>query len=294
MEIFIQNIVSGILVGGVYGLAALGLSLAFGVLKVLNIAHGELIMLGGYGAFFAFSLAGIDPYLSMLIIFPVLVIFGLVLHALLFTHIVRFDEEERVKNSLLIGFGLVLILQTIALRLFTADERSIITDYSLSAWSIGEVRVPLIRFSALVLAVVAVILIELYLNRTWSGRALRATSENWQTAALNGINIRRTYFLAFGLAAGLAGITGVLVATGFSVSPSIGLQWTLKALIVVVLAEGGSIRGVLFGGLILGVAESMSAFFIGGQYREIVGLLIFVVVLSLRSQERFGGSSAGH
>lgn len=292
MEIFLQNIVSGLLAGGVYGLAALGLSLAFGVLKVLNIAHGELIMLSGYFAFFAFSLAGIDPFLSILIVFPVLVMFGLLLHGLLFTHIVRLEEEDRVKNSLLIAFGLVLILQTLAIQFFGADERSIITPYSSVGFSIGEIRFPLIRVAGLVLAIVAVYGLEIFLNRTWAGRALRATSENWQTAALNGINIRRTYFIAFGLASGMAGLTGVLIAAGFTVYPSLGLHWTLKALIVVVLAGMGSIRGVLYGGLLLGVTEALSAYTFGGNYREIVGLIIFVVVLSVRPQGLFGGDHA--
>ncbi|MCA9960748.1 MAG: branched-chain amino acid ABC transporter permease [Chloroflexota bacterium] len=292
MNIILQNIVSGLLVGGVYGLAALGLSLAFGVLKVLNIAHGELIMFGGYIAFFAFSAIGVDPFLSILIVFPVLVIFGLVLHGTLFTHIVRFEEEDRIKNSLLIGFGLTLILQTIAIQLFSADERSILTAYSSAGFELGGIRFPLIRLGALLLAIVSVVLLEIFLNRTWAGRALRATSENWQTAALNGINVRQTYFIAFGLAAGLAGLTGVLLATGFSVAPSIGLQWTLKALIVVVLAGLGSIRGALFGGLLLGVAEALSAYAFGSEYREIIGLIMFVIVLSVRPQGLFGGDHA--
>jgi branched-chain amino acid transport system permease protein len=121
---------------------------------------------------------------------------------------------------------------------------------------------------------------------------LRATSENWRTAALNGINVRRTYFIAFGLAAGLAGLTGVLLAAGFSVAPSIGLHWTLKALIVVVLAGLGSMRGVLLGGLLLGVAEALSAVAFGSDYREIIGLLLFLVVLSVRPQGLFGGDHA--
>ncbi len=292
MEIFVQTIVSGLLVGGVYGLAALGLSLAFGVLKVLNIAHGELIIFGGYVTFFLFLLLGMDPFISLLIVFLVMAVFGIVLHGLLFRHIIKEEEEERIKNSLLIGFGLTLMLQTVAIQLFTADERSIITPYSSTAIEILGIRFPLIRLAALILAIVTVILLELFLNRTWSGRALRATSEDWQTAALNGINIRNTYYIAFALASGLAGFTGVLIATGYSISPSIGLQWTLKALIVVVLAGLGSIRGVLFGGLILGVAEALSAYAFGSEYREIVGLVIFLIVLSVRPQGLFGGEHA--
>ncbi|MDX1412590.1 MAG: branched-chain amino acid ABC transporter permease [Candidatus Promineifilaceae bacterium] len=284
----IQVILSGILVGAVYGLAALGLSLAFGVLKVLNVAHGALIMLGAYATFYMFTLLAIDPYVSMGIVFILLAFFGLLLYALVFRHVIRLDEENRIKNSLLIGFGLILILQTIAVRAFSADERSVITSYASAAWTIGDIRVPLIRLSGLVLAIIAVIILERFLTRTYLGKALRATSEDWATAALTGIDIRRVYFIAFAIATGLAGITGVMIATGFSINPNIGLSWTLKALIVVVLAGLGSMRGTLLGGLILGVAEALSAYYFGGEYREIVGLILFLIILSVRPQGLFG------
>jgi len=288
MTPLIQSIVSGIFVGAIYGLAALGLSLAFGVLKVLNVAHGELIMLGGYGTFFMFSLLGVDPFLSMAAVFAMLVVFGLLLHALLFSHIVKLKEENRIKNSMLIGFGLTLVLHTAAVKLFTADDRSIFTGYSGEILQIGDIRLPVVRLAGLAIAIIAVIALEYFLNRTYWGKALRATSENWDIASLTGININRVYFVAFGLAAGLAGITGVLISVTFSINPSIGLAWTLKALIVVVLAGLGSIRGTLLGGLLLGVAEALSSLQFGGEYRELIGLLIFLIVLSARPQGLFG------
>jgi len=292
MDIFLQSAVSGILIGALYGLAALGLSLAFGVLKVLNVAHGELIMLGGYGAFYLFTLMGIDPIVSLPIVFTILAMLGLVLYTLVFRHVVKLDEENRIKNSLLLGFGLTLILQTAAVRLFSADDRGIITSYSSSAWELFGIRFPYVRVAGLLVAIVAVILLERFLKRTYWGKALRATSEDWATAALTGIDIRRVYIIAFGIAVGLAGITGALIGLGFSVNPSIGLQWTLKALIVVVLAGLGSMRGTLLGGILLGLAEAFSALFFSGAYREIVGLLLFLVVLSLRPQGLFGGRNA--
>lgn len=292
MDIILQTAVSGILVGAIYGLAALGLSLAFGVLKVLNVAHGELIMLGGYGAFYLFSLFGFDPLLSLPIVFAMLAILGLVLYAFLFRHVVKLDEENRIKNSLLLGFGLTLILQTAAVKLFSADDRGIITSYSSSAWELFDTRFPFVRVAGLVVAIVAVFLLERFLKQTYWGKALRATSEDWTTSALTGIDIRRVYLIAFGVAAGLAGITGALIGLGFSVNPAIGLQWTLKALIVVVLAGLGSMRGTLLGGILLGLAEAFSSRGFGGEYREIVGLLIFLIVLSVRPQGLFGGRHA--
>jgi len=289
MDALLQNLASGILVGALYGLAALGLSLAFGVLKILNVAHGELVMLGGYAAFYLFTAMGFDPFLSLGIVFAMLVVVGLILHALLFSHIVKLNEANRIKNSLLIGFGLTLILHTLAITLFSPDDRGIVTGYSLQALTLGTVRFPVVRLAGLVIAIAAIILLERFLTQTYWGKALRATSEDWVTAALTGIDVRRVYFLAFGIASGLAGITGVLVAVGFSVNPSIGLQWTLKALIVVVLAGLGSMRGTLFAGLLLGVAEALSSYQFGGSYREVVGLVIFLVVLSVRPQGLFGG-----
>ncbi|MCB0209603.1 MAG: branched-chain amino acid ABC transporter permease [Anaerolineae bacterium] len=291
MEIIVQNIVSGILVGALYGLAALGLSLVFGVLKILNVAHGELIMIGGYATFWLFNLYGIDPFVGMFLVIPILFGVGLLLHQGLFRPTIKFDEEHRIKNSLLIGFGLTLILQNLAIQLWTADDRSITTAYAASALEILGVRLPVIRLAGLVIAILAVVFLELFLNRSLWGKAIRATAEDWQTASLTGIDIKSTYLLTFGLGASLAGIAGTLVSVGFSVSPFIGLQWTLKALIVVVLAGLGSIGGTIAAGILLGVSESLSAYYFGGEYRELVGLILFLIVLSVRPQGLFGGAA---
>ena len=158
--------------------------------------------------------------------------------------------------------------------------------------SVEDIRRDPSALAGLGIAIVAVVLLELFMTRTYWGKALRATAEDWAIAALTGIDIRRIYVVAFAISAGLAGITGVLIAVQFSVSPSIGLEWTLKALIVVVLAGLGSIRGTLLGGILLGVAEAISSLAFGGEYREIVGLLIFLIFLSFRPQGLFGGSRA--
>jgi len=289
LDIIVQNIVSGILVGALYGLAALGLSLVFGVLKILNIAHGELIMLGGYATFWIFNLVGFDPFVALAIVILALFLIGVVLHLGLFSRVVKFDEENRIKNSLLIGFGLTLVLQSLTIQLWTADERSITPTYATAALTLWGVRLPVVRLSGLIVAVLSVAVLELFLNRSFWGKAIRATAEDWQTASLTGINIKSMYLFTFGLGASLAGIAGTLISVSFSVSPFIGLQWTLKALIVVVLAGLGSIGGVLAAGILLGVTESLSAYFFGGEYRELVGLIIFLIVLSVRPQGLFGG-----
>ncbi len=291
-NIVAQSLLSGALVGSLYGLSALGLSLVFGVLKVLNISHGELLMLGGYASFWLFSLLGIDPYLSLVIVIPLMLIIGVLLHLGLFRHVTEFDEEHRIKNSLLIGFGLTLIFQTLAIRLFTADDRSIATAYSTDALELLGLRVPIVRFSGVFIGALVVIGLQLFLKRTYWGKAIRATAEDWRTAALSGINIRQMYLITFTLGAALAGIAGMLVSLQYSVSPNIGLGWTLKALIVVVLAGLGSIPGTFIAGILLGLAETASALVFGGEFRELVGLVIFLVILSVRPQGLFGARHA--
>jgi branched-chain amino acid transport system permease protein len=288
----IQSLVSGALVGALYGLAALGLSLVFGVLKILNVAHGELLMLGGYASFWAFNLLGIDPYLSLVIVLPLMLVIGALLHLGLFSRVVQFGEEHRIKNSLLIGFGLTLIIQTLAIRFFTADDRRIAASYSTSSLQVLGIRLPLVDLSGLVIGVIAVIALQLFLKRTYWGKAIRATAEDWQTASLAGIHVQRTYLVTFAIGAALAGLAGMLVSISYSVSPSIGLNWTLKALVVVVLAGLGSMPGTFLAGIMLGVAENFSSLVLDGQqYRELVGLIIFFIILSVRPQGLFGASN---
>jgi branched-chain amino acid transport system permease protein len=293
-ELLLQNSVSGLMVGALYGLAALGLSLVFGVLKILNVAHGELIMLGGYASFWVFNLYGIDPFVSLVIVLPALFLLGLLAHQGLFRLIVQDEEEHRIKNSLLIGFGLTLILHNLAILFWTADDRAITTNYSLVSLEFLGIRFPVVRLAGLLLSVLIVVLMEWFLEKSFWGKAIRATAENWETASLTGINVERTYLLTFALGAMLAGVGGMLISVGYSVNPAIGLEWTLKALIVVVLAGLGSMRGTLIAGLLLGVAESASAYFVGSEYREMIGIILFLAVLSFRPQGLFGRTYAKH
>jgi branched-chain amino acid transport system permease protein len=269
-------------------LAAAGLSLTFGVLRVLNVAHGELLMLGGYGTFWLFTLWKIDPFLSLLGVAPAMFVLGLLLYWALFQFVVKANEELRIKNSLLIGFGLTLVLHALAIQLWTADERSVTTAYSGAVMRLGPFAVPLLRLSSLLFAFAILAVLHLFLAKTRWGRAIRATAEDWEAAALMGIPVGKTYLLAFALGTALAGIAGGLVSISYSISPSIGIEWTLKALIVVVLAGLGSLFGSFAGGILLGLAEAMSVVFLGGPYREVVGLILFLIVMLARPQGLFG------
>jgi branched-chain amino acid transport system permease protein len=284
----IQNLVFGIFVGSIYGIAAVGLALVFGVMKMLNVAHGELLMVGGYVSFWLFTSAGIDPFVSLLISVPLMFLVGALLNQVLFRFVAELDTEDKIKNSLLISFGLILILQNLAQQAWSADDRSIETAYAGLGLNVMGIALPYTRLANLGMALLVIVGLHLFLSRTFIGKAIRATAEDWESAILVGVNIRRIYIVTIGLSAALAAIAGTLVAVGYGISPSIGLQWTLKALVVVILAGTGSIFGVFPAGLLLGVGEALSGIVAGAAYREVFGLLIFIVILIIRPQGLFG------
>lgn len=287
-EAFVQNLVFGILLGALYGLAAVGIAMVFGVTKFLNVAHGELLMLGGYATFWLFNLFDLDPFLSLPLTIFFLLVIGTVLYKLFFVRMVKLPQEEKIKNTMLVGFGLSLILQNVALMLWTADDRGITTSYSSAAFSLLGVRFPYVRLAGLLISLVCLLSLQLFLRRTYTGKAIRATVENWEAASLMGIDIHKVYLLSFLLGTALAGAAGALVSVTFSVDPSMGMHWTLKALIVMVLGGVGNFMGTFVAGILLGVTESTTAFFIGGNYREVVGLILFLLVLVFRPQGLFG------
>ena len=289
MTILAQNAVFGLLIGGVYGIAAVGLSLVFGVLKMLNVAHGELIMLGGYIGFWLFTLWHVDPFLSLLPGALALFAVGSILYVALFSRLVYVPEETKLKNSILIGFGLALVVQTLAIQAWTADERAISTAYAGAVIALDGVVIPWSRLGVLAVAFLTLGGLHAFLHRTYPGKAIRATAEDVEAASLAGIPVPSVFLISFGLGSALAGIAGTLVGMTDAVSPAIGLTWTLKALIVVVLGGLGSIAGTFVAGLALGVAESLGGFLFGNAYREVMGLVLFLLVLSLRPQGLFAG-----
>lgn len=287
MTILAQSVIFGLLVGGLYGLAAVGLSLVFGVLQILNVAHGELIMLGGYVGFWLFTLWGVDPFASLIASALVMFLCGILLYQVLFSRLLHAPDETKLKNSILIGFGLALILQTLAILAWKADERAVTTAYSGAVIPVGGAVVPLARLGALAVAFLTLGGLHVFLHRTYPGKAIRATAQDVGAAYLVGIPVPTVFLTAFGLGSALAGIAGTLVSMTDAISPAIGLNWTLKALIVVVLGGMGNIFGTFVAGLLLGVAESTSGFFLGNAYREVMGLALFLVVLSIRPQGLF-------
>jgi branched-chain amino acid transport system permease protein len=276
-----------VFVGGIYGIAAMGLALVFGVLKIMNIAHGELLMLGGYASFWLFTTWGMDPFVSLLVTIPMLFLVGLLLDRVVYRHIVTLLGEEKIKNSMLVSFGLTLVIQNLAQWGFTADERAIQVAYTGTGLNLLGVTLPYTRLGSFAVAIAVTLLLHVFLRRTYYGKAILATAEDWEAAELTGINIHRIYMMTFALGASLAAIAGTFVTITYGISPSIGIIWTLKALVVVVLAGTGSILGAFPAGILLGVVEAVSGAFIGSTYREVIGLVIFVLVLILRPQGLF-------
>jgi branched-chain amino acid transport system permease protein len=277
-----QTLVYGVLVGALYGLAAVGLSLVFGVTDFLNVAHGEFLMLGGYASFSLFNLLGVDPFASIPLSIIFLLLIGFILYRVLFVRMVKLPTEDKIRNTLLVGFGLGLILQNVAQRLWTADIRSITPDYVGAVFEVAGVRFPIVRVAGLVISFVALIGLQLFLRRTYTGKAIRATVEDWEAATMMGISVHRVYLLSFVMGAALAGVAGTLVGVGYSLEPAMGMHWTLKSMIVMVLGGFGSITGTFVGGIVLGVTESVASIIIGSNYRQVVGLVIFMLVLIVR------------
>ena len=288
IEAVAQNLVFGILLGALYGLAAVGIAMVFGVTKFLNVAHGELLMFGGYASFWLFNLLDLDPFLSLPLTIIFLLLIGVVLYQLLFVRMVKLPEEEKIKNTMLIGFGLTLILQNTALLLWTADDRGITTAYSGAAFTLLGVRFPYVRVAGLVISLVCLFALQQFLRKTYTGKAIRATVEDWEAASLVGIDVHKVYLLSFLLGTALAGVAGALVSVSFSIDPSMGMHWTLKSLIVMVLGGVGNFMGTFVGGILLGATESVTAFFDLGNYRQVVGLVLFLLILIFRPQGLFG------
>lgn len=289
LDALLQSLVYGLFVGGIYGVAALGLALVFGVLKVLNIAHGELLMLGGYVSVWAFGALGMDPFVSFIIVVPALFVFGLALDRTVYRHVVRLAGEDKIKNSLLVSFGLALVIQSLALFLFSADERTTQVSYASQSLSLWGVSLPYTRLASFLISLIVALGLHRLLHHTDFGKAILATAQDWEAAELAGIDVPRVYMITFALGAALAGVAGTLVSVTYGVSPGVGISWTLKALIVVVLAGTGSILGAFPAGLLLGLMEALGGAFIGPSYRELIGLAVFLLILVLRPQGLFGG-----
>ncbi|MGB3479692.1 MAG: branched-chain amino acid ABC transporter permease [bacterium] len=281
MTTFFQSLVSGILVGGIYAMIAVGMSLIMGVMRVINLAHGELLMIGMYVSYFMFHIFGMDPYLSLFISVPTLFLLGIVLQKFLINRVIN-AEAPIPENQVLLTVGIGLVLANLIMLLFTSDYKIVKTSYSDALWRIRGISISIPFFIAFVIAIIAILLLHLFLKKTDTGRSIRATAQDRVSALLMGINSSRVTYLTYGIGAALAGAAGTLLAPLYYLFPTVGSPFTLKAFIICVLGGMGSVTGAIWGGLLLGVAESFGAVYVSTGYKEAIGFLIFILVLTLK------------
>jgi branched-chain amino acid transport system permease protein len=278
-----QVVVSGILAGALYAMVALGLALIFGVMRVINIAHGPLLMLGAYTTFFIYQGLGLNPYLSVPLTMLVLFVLGMLLQRTLVFRVV--DAPEL--SSLLLTFGISIALVNLAQLAFTSNLRAI--EYVTGSYMVGPLALSKSRLIAFVVAAALTGLAFLFLQRTRLGKAIRATSQSREVAMVCGVDVRRIHLMTFGVAAALAGAGGALVSVIVAIQPEMGQIWTFKSFLVIVLGGAGNYPGALLGGILLGLVEQIASLFLTTQLSEAVAYVLLVVVLLVRPTGLLGG-----
>jgi branched-chain amino acid transport system permease protein len=284
--IFFQSFANGILIAGLYASVTLGITLVLGVMGIVNFAHGELVMIGAYNSFWLFALFGIDPLLSLPISALLLFVIGLGI----FRFTIRPILKDPPLNQLLLTLGISIFFQNLAMMLWKTDSRSVITAYSGMSLNMGMVHLGLTRIITFFIAVVLTIILVFFLYKVRSGRAMRAVSENNTASWLIGINVKKTYLLAFGVASALAGAAGALVSTVMYTYPMVGFKLSLKAFCILVLGGLGNIPGTLAGSLILGLTESFVGTFVpeGSGWAEGISFILLIIILVIKPTGLFG------
>jgi branched-chain amino acid transport system permease protein len=276
--VLLQSLINGILLGGVYAAYSAGFSLIFGVMGVVNLAHGELIMLGAFTSYWLFELLGIDPYLSLPFAFLFLFCFGYLLQRYIINRVIELPHIM----SYILTFGIHLMVANVALKLWTHDFRSITTTYSGANAAFAGLNIPYSRLTTFLLALFVITLLWLFLTRTETGRAIRATAMDKEIARLMGVKIKSIYAVTFGLGAGVTGLAGASISPFEILSPEMGLQYTIVAFCVVVLGGMGYIPGVLWGGITLGIVQSLAVTYLNAGISIAMTFLLLFMMLVFR------------
>ena len=286
MEQVLQVLISGILSGGIYALASVGLALIFGVVGLVNFAHGEYLMLAMYIAYWIYNLFGLDPYQSLLINLILMAVIGYITFKVIMERVL--DSSHSIQ--MLITLALSMVLQNLALMLWKADYRNVRIDLTNDTMNLGFLTFTTPRVIAFFIAIGASISLYLYLQKTFTGAAMRAISQNGKAAQLMGINIKKTYGLAFIIGTTLVGLSGLLKSPIYPAFPTVGANFSTLAFIVVVLGGLSSVPGAILGGLFIGVIESFAGYFAGPAYQQAAYFLLFILVLVFKPNGLFGRS----
>jgi len=282
-----QVLVSGILVGGLYALVAVGLNIVFGVLRIINFAHGEYLMVSMYGAYWLWRL-GIDPYVAALIVVPSMALLG----AISERYLVRYTLAAHAHVKIFVTLGLSIALQNLALLLFKADYLNVRTAYQTVTLDLAGFTFSVPRLVAFAALLISAASLFAFLRYTDFGKAIRATAQDSVTARLMGIDVDRVYTVTFAIGAAVVGVTGCLLIPIYYVFPTVGIDFVVVAFVVVVLGGLGSVPGAIVGGLVIGVVEQLSGFFVETSLRQVVYFLIFIAVLAVRPAGLFGQRGA--
>lgn len=273
----------GLLLGGIYALVSVGLNLIFGVIRIVNFAQGEFVMLGMYGTFAAYSFLNMDPYLALLIVLPGLFLFGAIVQRLILAPL-----RNEPTMQIFATFGLLMLIENVVLAVTRGTAYSVTSPLAQTSINIGGVQVGLVRFIVLLAATLVAVALGQFLKRTMMGRAIRAVAQDRSAARLMGVNVDRIYMLTFGIGAALAGLAGCLLTPIYTLSPQIGTSFILPAFAVVVLGGLGSVLGAYVGGFIVGLTEAFAGYYLDPALKYAVLFAVFIAVLIIRPSGLFG------
>ena len=277
-------IIMGILLGGLYTLIALGLSMVFGVMKLINVAHGDLVIFASYFAYALLTYLGVDPIVSLVIGIPVLFVIGFLIQKFLMARAFRLSME----TPLIIAIGISLVLENTYQIVFSPMSRGLSSSYSMATFTIGEIYIPVVYLLSFIVGIVVMLALGFFLKRTYLGQAIIAASQDAAAAQLMGINTTRIFALTFGIAAAIAAIAGVFLGLTFPFTPDSGIMFLIIAFGVVILGGLGSILGTFIGAIILGLAQTLAAQYISASMQMFFLYIIVLVLLALRPRGLFG------
>lgn len=283
---FLQTIINGLLLGALYAIVGMGLSIVFGTMRIVNFAHGQFVMVGMYITYTLFTTLGLDPYVSAIVSFVLCFLLGMAVYRVAIHRIIRGPEM----NHILLTAGIGLMLTNLAQMVYNTNQLTINLSYSQRDLVFGGLRINIAYLISFIIAAVVAALLFWFIMKTETGRAIRAISQNAAAAALSGIHVTRVTMLAFGLGIAVAGVAGTLLLPIHYVDPSVGDAFSLLAFIIVVLGGMGSILGSAIGGLLIGVIAQLASYYLGQSYSDVLTYIVFLLVLLFKPSGLLGRS----